>query len=287
MDIREYRYDDSEEDKRLRFFVEECQPKAADVPSIKQKAYRKIAREKAMARRRRLLWAASAAAGIVLLLGITHIYRHSHVPVIHQIVAMGQGSGQTDTLTVPQGQTRTVTLADGTKVTANSRTRIIYPATFTGSERQVEIDGQAYFEVAHDEHHPFVVKANGFDVRVLGTKFDINSYSDAKAEVALVEGSVQISSSTGTLRMRPNQIVTLRNGGIVGMQETDAAAYTGWRKGYIYLNGETMPQIIRRLNDYYGTSIRYDGHDGDRQFYGKLLLQRDVNAVISSLKNFK
>lgn len=285
MDIREYIYDGSEEDKRLQFFVEECQPGDVDVSSIKQMAYRKIAHEKTRMRRRRLMWVASAAAGLVVLLGISYIYRHSHVPGLHQIVAMGQGSAVMDTLTVPQGQMRTVTLADGTKITANSRTRIIYPTAFNGDSRRVEIDGQAYFEVAHDKRHPFIVEANGFEVKVLGTKFDVNSYKGARSEVALVEGSVQITSSTSSLRMKPNQVVTLHDGDIVGMREADAAASTGWRKGYIYLNGETMPQIIRRLNDYYGTSIRYDGTSPDRQFYGKLLLQKDVNAVLRSLKN--
>lgn len=283
MDIRDFTYETTNEDEKLRFFVEQCQPAEVDVSSIKRMTYRKIARQKA--RRRHQWMAVAAAACVVLAFGLGFLLRGHYEPAIQKQVAVApKVEQQMLTLHVPQGETRTVTLADGTVITAGSRTRITYPKEFTGTDRPVEIDGEAFFEVAHDKQHPFIVHANGFDVTVLGTKFNVNSYKGATAEVALLEGAVQISNESGTLRLRPNQVATISNGHIQSLQECQAEDYTSWQKGYINLNGETMPRILQRLNRYYGTNL-ICSRDADttRQFYGKLILQKDIHSVVGSL----
>lgn len=82
----------------------------------------------------------------------------------------------------------------------------------------MKVEGQAYFEVTHDEDHPFIVNMNDFRVQVLGTKFDVNSYAGVRSEVVLVEGSVKISTGKQELKMKPNQLVSLTGSDIVSVK---------------------------------------------------------------------
>lgn len=289
MDIRDYKYGGTEEDRKLEFFVNECQPRAVDTASIKRKTYMKIAREKAERRKRRIWIAVSAAAAciaVVLTFGYVYI-KDTGVEGIQDMAAVKRPQTEYVTETVPVGERHTILLADGTKIVANSRTRITYPKTFSGDTREVSVEGQAYFEVAHDAGHPFVVSMNDFRVQVLGTKFDVNSYKGMRSEVVLVEGSVKISTPEDNLKMTPNQLVVLNGAEIISVKDVDASLYTSWRNGYINLNGESMPRIIERLNSYYGTNIKYDGRQRGRRFYGKLVLQEDIHDVMESLQEIR
>ena len=84
------------------------------------------------------------------------------------------------TITVPAGQRINITLADGTNVWLNARTTIQYPITFNEKERLVKLDGEAYFDVTKDKSKPFIVQTNNYNVEVLGTKFDVDSYSETE-----------------------------------------------------------------------------------------------------------
>ena len=128
------------------------------------------------------------AAVIALTLGGSFIYRQmqtEQTPIALQ------------TITVPAGQRINITLADGTNVWLNARTTIQYPITFNEKERLVKLDGEAYFDVTKDKSKPFIVQTNNYNVEVLGTKFDVDSYSETEIfETTLMEGSVRISSLT-------------------------------------------------------------------------------------------
>ena len=112
------------------------------------------------------------------------------------------------TITVPAGQRINITLADGTNVWLNARTTIQYPITFNEKERLVKLDGEAYFDVTKDKSKPFIVQTNNYNVEVLGTKFDVDSYSETEIfETTLMEGSVRISSLTDaneSLMLKPH-----------------------------------------------------------------------------------
>lgn len=288
MDIKDYKYDITEEDKKLEFFVNECQPQEVDIESIKRKTYDKIAKAKAQRRRRRFWISLSAAAACVaVLLSFGYIYIDTGEGTVKRVLAQVKKPVEYVTETVPVGERHTIILSDGTKIIANSRTKIVYPKTFDGDTREVKVEGQAYFEVTHDEDHPFIVNMNDFRVQVLGTKFDVNSYAGVRSEVVLVEGSVKISTGKQELKMKPNQLVSLTGSDIVSVKTVDASQYISWRNGFINLNGESMPRIIERLNNYYGTSVKYDGKQRGRCFYGKLVLQDNISKVMESLEEIK
>ena len=121
-----------------------------------------------------------------------------------------------NTITVPAGQRANLTLADGTNVWLNARSEMRYPAVFTGNKREITLDGEAYFEVTHNEDKPFVVQTNKCNVEVLGTKFNVEAYSDSEDFcTSLMEGSVRVSDKRNpseTLVLAPNQQVSLING---------------------------------------------------------------------------
>ena len=99
-----------------------------------------------------------------------------------------------NTITVPAGQRANLTLPDGTNVWLNARSEMRYPAVFTGNKREITLDGEAYFEVTHNEDKPFVVQTNKCNVEVLGTKFNVEAYSDSEDFcTSLIEGSVRVS----------------------------------------------------------------------------------------------
>ena len=101
------------------------------------------------------------------------------------------------TITVPAGQRINITLVDGTNVWLNARTSLSYPVKFGKNNRQVVLDGEAYFDVTKDKSKPFIVQTDNYNVEVLGTKFDVNAYSETgEFETTLMSGSVKVASAS-------------------------------------------------------------------------------------------
>lgn len=111
-------------------------------------------------------------------------------------------------VSVPFSEKQTVTLADGTVLYLNSGSRLTYPAVFSGDSRTVFMDGEAYLDVAKDPEHPFIIKSQGIDIKVLGTSFNFKNFAQERtAELLLMEGSVEASVSrhneTRVVRLKP------------------------------------------------------------------------------------
>ena len=162
------------------------------------------------------------------------------------------------TITVPAGQRINITLADGTNVWLNARTTIQYPITFNSKERLVKLDGEAYFDVAKDKTKPFIVQTNKYNVEVLGTQFDVDSYSGTEIfETTLMEGSVRISSltdDTESLTLTPHNKAYLHNGKLRVKPVDDYSSYR-WREGLICFKKETFASIMKDFEKYYGINI--------------------------------
>ena len=129
------------------------------------------------------------AAAVAVTLGLSLLY---------QFVSDKNGVVPMQSIYVPTGQRVNITLSDGTNVWLNARTKIVYPAVFDKSVRQVAVDGEAYFDVAKDKKRPFIVETGKCNMEVLGTKFNVEGYSDKDDfEVTLMEGSVRVASRIG------------------------------------------------------------------------------------------
>lgn len=118
-------------------------------------------------------------------------------------------------ISAPAGQRVQLELSDGTQVWLNARTKIEYPAAFVGKDRRVKLDGEAYFQVAKNASKPFIVQTSKGDVEVLGTKFNVESYSDDNTfTTALMEGAVKVTAGGYQCNLKPNQMAYLKDGKI-------------------------------------------------------------------------
>ncbi|MBO4536601.1 MAG: FecR domain-containing protein [Bacteroidales bacterium] len=163
------------------------------------------------------------------------------------------------TLKTPRGRDYQATLGDGTKVWLNTDSRLEIPETFSGPERKVKLHGEAYFEVAKDAAHPFVVETDWFTTRVLGTSFDVRAYSARTASVLLVEGSVRLNAGDAECLMQPGDMASLAGSGSdFDVQQVDPYPYTQWREGFFYYDDTSLYEIMQELGRWYNVNIVFD-----------------------------
>lgn len=179
--------------------------------------------------------------------------------------SLNKPSNEIHTIKIPKGGEYFLTLSDGTKVWLNSDTEIKFSSIFTGKERTVYLKGEAYFEVAKDSEHPFIVHANGLNVRVLGTKFNVSAYADDDfVNTTLVEGKVfvieQISGTQQTAILEPSQQAFLSRNGAQELivQTVDPDLYTSWTSGKFIFRNESLDVILKKLGRWYNIEVFYD-----------------------------
>jgi len=177
-----------------------------------------------------------------------------------------------NTLSTSKGETYTTVLADGSKVWLNSASSIKYPVAFNGNERKVEITGEAYFEVAHDVSKPFTVSANGMDVQVLGTHFNINAYSDeALIKTTLLEGSVKVTKEGKVQLLSPGQQAQLNKAGEIKLlTNANTEQAIAWVSGVFDCNGQDISAIMRQVGRWYNVDIRIEPGVTNDKFAGRI-----------------
>ncbi len=166
-----------------------------------------------------------------------------------------------NTLTNPRGSKAiTLVLADGTRIWLNSESSLTYPIAFSGNQRKVTITGEAYFEVAKDINHPFVVDAKGVLTEVLGTHFNINCYDDeASTNITLLEGSVKISKGIVTGLLKPNQQAQL-SAGLKIIDEVNTDEVVAWKEDKFKFGAKAdLATIMRQIARWYNVDVEYRG----------------------------
>lgn len=160
-------------------------------------------------------------------------------------------------LTVPNGESLQLLLPDGTQVYMHPDSRLAYPSRFTGSQREVSLDGEAYFVVAHDAEHPFVVSTRCGRTVAVGTQFNISTRQTSAEQVTLVEGSVRVEAGGHELLLHPGQQVTLSSHqSRLTPQDVDTEPYTAWRDGYFYFDEVPLRDILTAIGRYYNVNVR-------------------------------
>jgi ferric-dicitrate binding protein FerR (iron transport regulator) len=161
-------------------------------------------------------------------------------------------------LFVPAGQRVNLTLADGTVVWLNARSRLTYPAAFVGKERRVSIEGEAYFEVAKDRDRPFIVSSGGIEMKVLGTAFNVSGYSGENVvRVSLLEGSLYVYDKNApgkNVTLRPREDVTFHGDSMIlgNIRGNDCFL---WKDGIYGFEEESLCNIFKKLELYYDIHI--------------------------------
>lgn len=167
-----------------------------------------------------------------------------------------------NTMKIPTGGEFMLVLEDGTKVWLNSETSLRYPVAFTGERREVQLDGEAYFEVARDETRPFVVQTRKrVNVQVLGTSFNVRAYGDEEnVETVLEEGSVRMSGDTSSVVLEPGTMGVYNSLGMK-MLNVDTELYTAWHKGHFVFQDEMLESILGKLSRWYGMNVFYQNEE--------------------------
>lgn len=212
---------------------------------------------------RRLIAAAAVLLVIVTVGGI--LFSHYNQP-----------GDPINIIATQKGSKTTITLIDGTKVWVNADTKLTYDNTFGVKTRSVWLSGEAYFEVAKDKDHPFIVHTDLMDVTALGTAFNVRSYKDeANAETALMEGSVQIAfkkKEAGKILLKPMEKVVVRDLAVKNDRQTEqpeiavvkvvydstqaVATETGWMTNRLVFKQERLSDIVKTLERQYGYNIK-------------------------------
>jgi len=207
--------------------------------------------------------------------------------------------GAINTLTTAKGETYQVRLPDGSLVWLNAASSLTYTAALTERrQRRVKLSGEAYFEVAKDKVHPFIVESNQQEVEVLGTHFNISSYpDDAASKTTLLEGSVRVSARTKgvtqhTKILKPNQQSTLI-GATLSVSETEGDYAIAWKEGFFMFNNESLESAMSRIARWYNVQVLYDDEEAKGgNYFGRISRYENVSKVLKMLSrtdlvNFK
>jgi hypothetical protein len=164
---------------------------------------------------------------------------------------------QTHILSTPRGLDFKVVLADGTTVWLNAESRLEYPSRFVGKERIVRLQGEAYFEVAKDKEHPFIIRTNNLQTRVLGTEFNVRNYSAHDSHVTLIQGSVEVRSAKGGsyTKIKPGMDAHLADDGSFDLKEVDVDTYIYWKEGFFYFDNVSLVEIMQSLGRWYNVNV--------------------------------
>ena len=182
-------------------------------------------------------------------------------------------------LDIPRGGEYALQLADGSRVWLNAETRLRYPVTFAGTERRVELTGEAYFEVSKDATRPFIVRANGVDVRVLGTSFNVAAYG-AEVVTTLVEGRVAVEAGSERVTLEPDR-QAVWDGKQMEVRQVDASNYGLWRKGIFYFEDRRLEEILDALARWYGVEVFYvNPETKDMRFTVEIKRYENIDVIL-------
>lgn len=191
-------------------------------------------------------------------------------------------------LVVPNGEKTQIGLADGTKVWLNAGTKFRYPDDFRGKTRSVEIDGEGFFEVTKDPSHPFVVKTPNFKVKVLGTSFNLSTYTDDENNsLALQSGSVEISTGNSQIiKLVPGEKATLhKRESTFKITQADTVNMASWRNNTLEFNDMSLLEISKLLERQFNVKIHIK-NEGLKQikFSGRFKSDEGLDKLLKILK---
>ncbi|MEN2488235.1 FecR domain-containing protein [Flavobacterium sp. B11] len=197
-----------------------------------------------------------------------------------------------NTLSVPYGKRFKLKLSDGTIVSLNAGSSLRYPEQFgLNGNRNVYLTGEAFFEVAKDQEHPFVVNANQVDIKVLGTKFNVSAYPEnPTVNSTLVEGSIQMSETadpSNVILLEPNQMATWQNNAKkITLKNVDVSLYAAWTKGELAFKDTPFSTIAKIIQRTYDVEIINENSDLARQnFTGTInISESSVENILDLLK---
>lgn len=199
-------------------------------------------------------------------------------------------------ISTPRAANYQVTLSDGSKIWLNAASSIRFPAVFSDTSRNVELTGEAYFEVAKNQKSPFRVtvkrsdaKGGDMEVEVLGTHFNVMAYDDERdVKTTLLEGAVKVKHGNSGGILEPGRQAQLsREDGKISMSQANVNMAVAWKNGYFYFDKSDVKSIMRQVGRWYDLDIKYEGNLTDMLFSGKIEKKLPLSGILNLLKQGK
>lgn len=192
-----------------------------------------------------------------------------------------------NTVDIPRGGEYILVLADGSKIWLNSESRITYPVTFSGATREINLEGEAFFEIAKDTTKPFIVHTREFSIRVTGTQFNVRTYPQGLISTTLAKGGIQLERGEHINRLKPGQQATFVNEKIE-IKEINIEEAIAWRYGAFCFKQRTLESILNELARWYDINIFYQ-HPNTRNYHFTAWFKRSssIEEVVQILEKTK
>lgn len=220
--------------------------------------------------------------------GGVQISKLANGQLLYEIQDQNNQENQMNTLSTARGEVYQLRLPDGSRVWINSASSISYNTNLNnqqrGGQRIVRLSGEAYFEIAKDKKHPFVVKTTGQQVEVLGTHFNISAYpSDKFTHTTLLEGVVKVSNASESRLLKPNQQAELAGSGLK-ITDINAAYEVGWKDGVFVFNYEPLEAVMTKISRWYDLKIVYvDSSIKEELFFGTVSKFEQLSKALNML----
>lgn len=205
--------------------------------------------------------------------------------------AAANGEIAWNTITTAKGRQYKLVLADGTIVWLNAASSLRFPVNFSGKERRVELNGEAFFEVAKDSKHTFSVDLKSQSntpkgtVTALGTAFNINGYdNEPNIKATLLEGSVRIAANASSTVLKPGQQATFTTHSISVNEDVNTAQVLAWKNNLFQFENESIEDIMRQLSRWYDINLTYEGALPGRHYFGSIRRQVNLTEVLHMLE---
>jgi len=199
-----------------------------------------------------------------------------------------ESNGGTIVLKVPNTRTFCFELNDNTKVWINAGSTLRYPEQFGEGDRIVQLEGEAFFEVAKTENKSrFLVETDNQTVEVLGTKFNVKAYPNQnRTFTTLQEGLVQVNSkvsNASSIYLKPNQQSEFSSSDFI-VREVDVENILAWKNGFFYFNGQNTSEVLKNIASWYNIDITYKESLNQSQYVGKIPQDLKLNEVVELLE---
>lgn len=236
-----------------------------------------------MPRRLRIYKAIAAAASVLLLLGIGGMVYWEKEQDERYLYVVASGIRCIEMVSLP----------DGTRVRMGANSQLTYPNRFDGKTRNVELKGQAFFDVAKDKEKPFVVHTNHMDVTALGTAFEVFNYEyENRVEAILLEGKVKVDlgpderTNRESVILAPNEMLAYdKKNHTMRVKTVNASNYSGWREGVMCFENERLSMILSRLEPWFGRKIKCPKEVAEKYRFTFKVRDESLERILFMLSN--
>jgi len=234
---------------------------------------------------RQLVTYTKYAAAVVIFLGLGMLLQYfagTKNSIVYTYLADTQ-------IEVPKGQMSSVILPDGTKVQLNSGSKLVYASGFNSGERTVNLEGEAFFNVAKDKKHSFIIKTKSLDFKVYGTSFNVQAYpEDSEINTTLVEGSLGVVGKTGNemARLVPGENANFKEESKeLVVTNVDLELYTSWKDGMVTFRNEKLKDIARKIERWYNVQIVINNPQlADELYMGTIMKNKPIDQLLEVFK---